>query len=250
MKTSNMVLLGILLAILILGVIPIFMVKGGISFSEKERIEGSGDWESKTYDLTGFEDIDVRYAYDVELKQGDFGVEVKAESNVLEKLDIKNSDGTLVLSKDKNFSFKNTKTPKVYISMPDLENVNISGAGKFETEGTFEADDLEVYVSGATDMELDLDCTTLKTSISGAGDIDISGKADYFSTSNNGAGSIDADKFVAESVRVSINGAGSANVHATKQLDVTINGAGSVSYAGNPEAVNKNINGFGSVKPM
>ena len=249
MKTSNMILVGILLGIFAVILIPFLFWSSNATFSGKEKIESSGDWERKSYSLTDFDDIDVRYAYDVVLKQGDFSVDVEAESSVMEKLDIKIVDGTLLLSKDRNFSFRGTKTPKVYISMPDIENIHISGSGKFETESTFEADDIEIFVSGATDMDLDLDCTTLKTSISGAGDINLSGEADYYSTSNNGAGSIDAKDFVTESVRVSINGAGSASVHATQQLDVTINGAGSVTYAGNPETVNKSINGFGSVKP-
>lgn len=248
MKTSNVILTGILIGALILALIPFLFLIGNSTFSAKKSIESNGDWDIEFYDLTDFKDIDIRYAYDVELKQGDFNVEVKAETAVLERLDVKTIDGTLVLSRDDHYSFRNTSTPKVYISMPDLEHVHISGSGKFETDNTFEADDLEIFVSGATDMDLDLDCTTLKTSISGAGKIELSGEADYFSTNNSGAGSIDAEDFVAESVGITINGAGSASVHATKQLDVTVNGAGSVIYAGNPETINKSINGFGSVK--
>ena len=248
MKTSNKILIGVLAGILLLGILPIFLLKGGINFSQKERIKGNGDWKKEAFNLSDFKNIDLQDNFEVRLKQGDFSVEVEAESNIMEYLKVENADGYLILGSKKGFKLKSSEDPRVYISMPDVNVITVSGVGKFRSEGNFKTENLEVMISGAADMELDLECTTLKTRISGAGDISLRGSADYFSTSNSGAGNIDAYDFVTKTTKISINGAGDAKVHATERVDANINGAGSVSYAGNPEEVNKQVNGFGSIK--
>jgi len=248
MKTSNKILIGVLAGVLLLGIIPMILVKSGINFSEKEKIEGNGDWQKETFNLSDFENIDLQDNFDVRLKQGDFSVEIEAESNILEHLKVENVDGTLVIKPEEGYSFKSSEASKVYISIPDLNLITFSGFGHFKTDGIFKTEDLEIIISGAVDMDFELECITLKTQINGAGNMELAGRADYFSSSNNGAGSMNAYDFETKTTKVSINGTGSANINATERIDATINGAGSVSYAGNPEEVNKQVNGFGSIK--
>jgi len=248
MKTSNKILLGTLAGILLLGILPIFLIKGNFNFSQKEKIRGNGDWKKETFNLSDFENIDLQDNFDVRLKQGDFSVQVEAESNIMEYLKIENADGYLILGSKEGFNLKSSDDPRVYISMPDLNVITVSGVGEFTTEGNFKTEDLEVIVSGAADMDLELECTTLKTRISGAGDINLTGSADYFSSSNNGAGNINAYDFETRTTKVSINGAGDAKINATERIDANINGAGNISYVGNPGEINKQINGFGNIE--
>ncbi len=248
MKTSNKIIIGVLAGILLLGILPIFILKGNFTFLENERIRGNGDWKKETLNLSDFENIDLQDNFDVRLKQGDFSVEIEVESNLMEHLEIENADGYLILGTKEGVSLKSSEDPRIYISMPDLNVITVSGVGAFTSEGNFKTEDLEIIISGAADMELDLECTTLKTRISGAGDINLSGSADYFSSSNNGAGNINAYEFETKTTKVSINGAGDAKINATERIDANINGAGNVTYVGNPAEINKQINGFGNIE--
>ena len=63
----------------------------------------------------------------------------------------------------------------------------------------------------------------------------------------SGAGNVSAGDLKAKDVDVTMSGAGNANVYASNKLDATISGAGSVTYAGDPPTVNKNVSGIGSI---
>jgi hypothetical protein len=62
-----------------------------------------------------------------------------------------------------------------------------------------------------------------------------------------GASKLEAGSLQAETVAISISGAGKAEVAASKILKVSISGAGKVTYTGNP-TVEKRISGAGSVR--
>ena len=53
----------------------------------------------------------------------------------------------------------------------------------------------------------------------------------------------------AENVRITVSGAGDAEVYASKSLHAVISGAGDVVYDGNPADVQREISGWGEVSP-
>jgi hypothetical protein len=83
--------------------------------------------------------------------------------------------------------------------------------------------------------------------VSGAGNIRADGSAGEVSVLITGTGDISSKKLNAMRAHVTLTGAGTADVFATKQLDVEISGAGIVHYSGNPKEVSKNIRGVGLV---
>lgn len=65
--------------------------------------------------------------------------------------------------------------------------------------------------------------------------------------SMSGASRLESESLEAETVELSITGAGRANVSASKMLKVSISGAGKVTYSGDPTVVRR-ISGAGSIK--
>ena len=86
----------------------------------------------------------------------------------------------------------------------------------------------------------------LKLELLGAGTVDVDGAVTTFDASIQGAGAVEAFGLVADEVSVTIAGAGSADVHATRTLGVSIAGAGTVRYQGDP-TVDRSVAGIGSV---
>jgi hypothetical protein len=81
----------------------------------------------------------------------------------------------------------------------------------------------------------------------GATRVTVDGTVNELMATMSGASKLDAESLQAETVELSIAGAGKAEVAASKILKVAISGAGKVTYTGNP-TVEKRISGAGSVR--
>jgi hypothetical protein len=131
----------------------------------------------------------------------------------------------LRLSSSKSYS---TKEPVTFrISVPKLEAVSVSGAGKVDITGI----DNEKF-------EIDVD---------GAPVITASGKTKLVDIRSSGAGKIDTNNLSAARAVVESNGATYVELDVADQLDATVNGPSTVTYKGDP-VVNKNVNGPGRVE--
>lgn len=215
------------------------------------KVEGNGDVETQTREIADFENLEVSHHFNVVLEQGEEpSLVIEAESNLLEYVVTEVENGTLKLKRKKGFRFKTKNTPKIYVTMTTLKEINFSGAGTFKNKGVFEAENVAIHISGGVDMDLNFDCESLSTSLSGAADFEIEGSADRFSASTSGAGSIDAEDFITEVSKVSVSGAASIKVHATEKVEAHISGVGSVRYGGNPKTVDKHVSGLGSIRAI
>jgi hypothetical protein len=58
---------------------------------------------------------------------------------------------------------------------------------------------------------------------------------------------LSARQLTADSANVSLNGSGSAEVEARRQIVAEISGAGSISVYGNPQARSTQVNGSGRI---
>ncbi len=237
-------------AVAIFGMISMLVTNCYMGEMSGERISGDGNFETETRNVDEFNKLGVSNMFNIILRQGTQELTIEAESNILEHLETEVSNGKLRIRTESGYNLKPTKTPNIYISMAELERIHLSGAGTFKSDDTFEATDVELDISGAVDIDLELNCETLKVSMSGAADMNLEGEADDFRLSTSGAGNIDAEDFVTEFSAVSISGAASARVHVTDHLKASISGLGSIEYKGNPEKIDKSVSGLGSVKEI
>lgn len=116
---------------------------------------------------------------------------------------------------------------KVNISTPKLVALHSSGAGDISISG-LNGGDHQIHVAGAHDVKA-------------------TGKVDNLIVSLDGAGNIDYHKVIAANATVTLNGAGDAKVQVTHVLRATVNGVGAIHYDGQPEKVESQIHGVGSI---
>lgn len=101
-------------------------------------------------------------------------------------------------------------------------------------------------VEGAVDAHISgVDSDEFSVQIDGAGDIYLNGKCGTADIEVNGAGDIDAEEFRCENVKIVINGAGDAEIYASKSVEAQINGVGDIDVYGDPDKVNPRISGIG-----
>ena len=189
-------------------------------------VRGSGNIQKQKREVGSFTSITTAGAYDIEVVcQQSLSLEIEGDDNVLPLVTTEVSNNVLHVSSIRHYSV--SKPITLRISVPDLEGISSSGAGKIEVSG-LKNDKFVVDASGAP---------TLK----------IAGETKVLNIDASGAGSIDTHKLRAAQVVVDSKGVSTVEVYAGQQLDVTVSGPSNVRYEGNP-VVKKTINGPGSVE--
>jgi len=208
-------------------------------------IDGNEDVKNETRAVSSFSKIHISGGFKVLLNQGNAEkLELEVDENLMEFIETEVKENTLYISSKKPIG--NAKSLRVYITSVNVDEIEASGAIELKNKGTYYADNLDISISGAADIDLDLDIENLTMEMSGASETDLSGLANNFEIKISGAGDLDAKKLKTRNTSIDISGAGSAIVYAKKTLNIEVSGAGSVKYKGNPK-VEKSINGAGSV---
>ncbi|HOP04338.1 MAG TPA: head GIN domain-containing protein [Tenuifilaceae bacterium] len=212
----------------------------------------SGETKTEKRDVKDFTGIELAISGDVFLSQGDnFSVTVEAEKDILHKIETVVEGGTLRIKTEKGFniSWGDAKL-KVYITMPRVEKLSISGSGDIKAETPIKAETLLLSISGSGDISVpSLSVEELAAKVSGSGDINVEGssvgkKADV-SVSGSGDVSISGIEFT--DAEVSIVGSGDAYIVVKDNFTARIVGSGDIRYSGNPR-IDAKITGSGELK--
>jgi hypothetical protein len=189
-------------------------------------IAGSGKLQKQKRDVGSFNSISTEGAFDLEIVcQKPQSLEIEGDDNVLPLVSTEVSNNVLHIKNLRGYSVSEPITLR--ISVPDLEGISASGAGKIE-------------ISGIKNEKFVIDA-------SGAPTIKATGETKVLNVDASGAGKIDTHKLRAGRVVVESKGVSKVEVYAAEQLDVTVSGPSSVIYEGDA-VVNKTVNGPGSVE--
>lgn len=216
-----------------------------------KRIRGNGHIQTETRTSSSFSSVDVSGAINIYVKQDSLSsIKVETDGNLLEYVDVYNENGTLHIHQMEGFRLKPTRDIKVYVSGPDFKRFEASGACDIFSENKILGNgSIEIDLSGASDVKMELKAPKVNAELSGAGTIALKGETKDFRVSGSGSTDIKCFDLMAENVDVEISGAGDAEVFASVKLDVRVSGAGSVKYKGNA-TVSQRVTGAGSVKKV
>jgi len=207
---------------------------------------GSGNVIRQDRKVSAFNGIEVSGAFDVVLIQGTTtSVTVEADDNLMDLIKTEVKGNTLEIDTKKPIS--HSKSLKVFVTFTELKSIECSGAVNLESQGKLTLTELSIDGSGASNSKLDLAVDRLTIDCSGGSKLKLSGTAKDVGVDASGAVDLFAFDFIAENYKLSISGAGKAEINATKNLNVDISGAASVRYKGSPN-IYQDISGAGSVK--
>ena len=186
---------------------------------------------------------------DVELSQGSIDqVIIEGDSNARNQMELTLADGKLRIRHQNNWKFWNQSKVKIKITVRDLNEASLLGAGDLHVIGLLKVDKLHLRITGAGDVLVDeLNTDELRVSISGAGDVKVAGNARYLAVSIAGSGDFMGEKLKAVQGKLSIAGAGDIKAWVTEELTASIAGAGAIDYWGNPPKIKQSVAGVGSV---
>jgi len=210
---------------------------------------GSGNVIRQERKVSSFNGIEVSGAFDVMLIQGTTSsLVVEADDNLMDLIRTEVRGSTLVI--DNKRPIAHSKSLKLFITFTELKSVDLSGAVDIESQGKLTLPELAISGSGASDGKLDLDVQRLSIDCSGGSKLKLTGSAKDVNVEASGAVDLFAYDFPAENYKLSISGAGKAEINVSKNLNVDISGAASVHYKGSPTGIYQDISGAGSVKKV
>jgi hypothetical protein len=189
-------------------------------------IAGSGKRLKQNREVGSFNSIATEGAFDIEIvSQKPQSLEIEGDDNVLPLVTTEVSNNVLHIRNTRGYSVSDPVTLR--ISVPDLEAISTSGAGKIEISG-LKNEKFEIKANGAPTIRA-------------------AGETRVLNVDANGAGKIDTHKLRAVQVVVDSKGVSNVEVYAADQLDVTVSGPSHVIYSGDA-AVHKTVHGPGSVE--
>ncbi len=209
------------------------------------RDDLSGETTTEARDFDDFTQIDMGGSGNLVVTEGkSFDIRVTTDSALQEHVATHVVGNTLRI--EQHYSVIGASpSVDIAVTVPDLTRLEVSGASDAAVHSVT-AEDLEVVISGAGDIDLAADAQQLTMSVSGAGSVTAHGTVQTGSLTISGAGSIDGEDLTVGDATVSVSGAGSISVRARQSLDAHASGAGSIVYFGDP-TVTRDISGAGSI---
>lgn len=210
--------------------------------------KGKGTVQKREIYLDSFNSIDLEGSGSVFIKQGTpQKVEVETNENLFKDLN------QHISGKEWKIKFHRCicryDKLNIYISVPDLESIKISGSGIVNTTDTIVTNNLSLHIAGSGNIYAQARCTSVSSDISGSGNINLVGTAKTFSSHTSGSGDIEASDLSVSTAVVDINGSGKTKINVQNDLTVNISGSGDVYYKGHPE-INSKTSGSGRVQSI
>ena len=195
----------------------------------------TGSRAAKAYDLQGFNAIEVSGDFKVNVNQGPYNVMLDVPEELESYLKVFVKDGELKIyynnppMKIKRLLEREDYISIAKISLPDVEEIEVSGASRLVAKG-LRAANLSIDCSGASRFDLDGEFGRLGIDCSGASKGVVIGKAKIAELDASGASSIDALELVARKAVMDASGASKSTVNAVDRLEIDCSGASSARY--------------------
>lgn len=196
---------------------------------KKERINANGNKITDVRHPGTFHHVHTSGSTPVFISYGtDYKVELKGSENLIGRYKTTVSGDELALGYE-HLQLGNDDL-KIYVTLPLLEKITLSGSAKFEINGTFPQQ------------------TSFSADISGSGNIELLGvmKADNTKINISGSGDAVFKNLVSKNAVLSISGNGDIRNSVTENLKAGISGSGNIYYTGNP-VIDSGISGTGRV---
>jgi hypothetical protein len=187
---------------------------------------------SKTYDLSGFDSIDIAGVYELDVRVGgDYSIALSGPAYEMNRVEVSVKNGVLELDQRKRQRGEKNRSNRdgveAVITLPNLTGVNVSGVVDGKIAGV-DADSFKLNISGVGELSVEGECGALDANLSGVGDLD-------------------AEGLECRTADVRVSGVGSASVFASEAVDARVSGMGDIDVYGSPEQVSKNKGMFADI---
>lgn len=225
------------------------LVENNLSTIER----GSGNVVEETRPVSGVSSVDLTTIGNVIIQIGDEeSLRIEAEDNLLKYFDTEVRGKTLrIKTTPLNVNIRPTKPVLFFLTVKDLEKVNISGSGDIQVPD-LETNEFSVNIGGSGDVSMgDLNADRLEIDIGGSGDVNTNRvKVSSFIVRINGSGDINLSGLSANDLSLDVNGSGNLHINdgRVRDQEIDVNGSGDFRAEGlASEKAHIRIGGSGNI---
>lgn len=209
-------------------------------------VVGNGKVQEQNRQIESFNSIHASGMFEIHLQQGSsYALKVVADENLHELIETEVRNNTLHISSRENIS--KAKELDLYISLAELNRLDLSGAVSVESKGAINANSLSIESSGAAEIEMELNSNELKLNLSGASEVELRGRSERVAVDASGASEIKLYDLACRTMTLDLSGASEVRANVSEELNIDASGASDIRYRGNPR-IRKNTSGASSVK--
>lgn len=215
----------------------------------------------KTLELPEFKSIYVNSNYTVYLKQTNKQeVTVEALSDIFTASEFKVEDGILMINIERKpepankslwaklDDIKLNPTMKIYVSMKNIDELQVNSNGKIISENSLATNKLSLAVNGSGTMDVDVKGDVVKAEVTGTGNLSLRGYATSIDALVSGSGNLNGFTCPVASAKVKVAGSGSCELNVSDAIDAMVLGSGQVKHKGNTKNTVKKVYGSGVIE--
>ena len=143
-----------------------------------KRVHGNGNIRTEDRPVSDFKNVDVGGSAKVMVSQGDRpGVKIECDENLLQYMEVSQEGDKIYIHEKHGFNLRPTHDIIVYVTAPVFNSIDASGACDIigQTKIT-NPENLEMHISGAGDINMEVNAPKLRAEVSGSGSINLKGQ--------------------------------------------------------------------------
>ena len=230
---------------------------------------GSENLVTEEMDFSDFSIVKVGYAFKVEITQSSsYSVDITADEHVqvsrtgedeyereltFDYIQVSKTGDTLTIDLKSDYNYRSVHllrplTLRAEITMPDLYELELSGATRGTVEGFSFSHKLILSLSGASSLDIDMSAGDVEIDLSGASNLNGKGAANDLLIIVSGASRLELSDFPVHDASVTLSGASRATVNLDGRLDAILSGDSHLRYKGEPTMGDIQTSGSSTVK--
>jgi hypothetical protein len=227
---------------------------------------------TKEFDISGFTRIHVKFAMELEIVQSEkFSIGITGGDTQVNNIQVVQDGDRITINYNLNLvSILVAPFSRLHarITLPELRELNITGAARGMVKGFGSRGDFDLYISGASNLEISdmsvnntkwdltgasrisgrLDAVAADIRIAGASRIELKGAAQDLAMDASGASHIDLYDFPVHNAKIRLTGASQCIVNLNGKLDSILEGASRLEYQGQPVMGETRVTGASTLK--
>ena len=206
-------------------------------------VSTKNDLRTEAMKFSDFTAVEVGWAFRVMITQSSsYGVIITVDETLFDDILVTKTGDTLkvglksgLLTGLRSKSLL-SKVRRVEITMPNLYELDLSGAARGIVKGFSSSHQFVLDLSGASSLEMvDMYVGDIKINLSGASRLNVKGVAKDLLMIASGASHSDLSDFPVHDANVDLSGASEATVNLEGVLDANLSGASHLKYLGEPK---------------
>ncbi len=230
MKTTNKILLGALIIVLLAVTIAMAIFRSAIS---KDLVIGSGEVITRQVDVSPFSAIDVSGRMNMTLNQSNgHSVSIEADDNLIELIitEVKNNTLRVYLKE----SIGRYKSLNIEVSMENLESLTASAGARVTSETPLRGEILSLILKAGAVSDLRLHFDEIALELGGGSSAILAGQVRKMVASSMAGSELKAFELKTKDCVITTSAGSRNEVYATNNLKVNANTGSVVNYTGDP----------------